>query len=104
MIEIKKVEHGGYQFLLKSKAGSVLLRSISFDNKTEITEVVDRLNQNYTKKLLFERKTDYKGQFQFYLKNNKGKVIGHSQPYNSEAGMENGIKNLTNSISNIKLI
>lgn len=103
-MEIKKLEQGGYQFVLKSKAGATLLQSISFDNKSEISEILKLLNQNLYKKHLFERKTDYKGQFRFLLKDDMGKVIGHSQSYNSEAGMENGIKNLTKGISEIKSI
>ncbi len=48
---------------------------------------------------VFERKTDYNGKFLFILKNSEGKVLGNSMLYNSEAGMENGIKNLKTSIS-----
>jgi len=47
----------------------------------------------------FERKTNHKGEFQFSLKDSDGKIIGHSQNYNSEAGMENGIKNLRSTIN-----
>ena len=104
MIEIYKEEQKGYSFHLKSQSGNTLLRSVPFNNKAEITKTLNHLNQNVQKHLLFERKTDYKGKFQFYLKNASGKVIGHSGTYSSEAGMENGIKNLTKRITNIKLI
>ncbi len=46
----------------------------------------------------FERKTNHSGAFMFSLKDENGKIVGYSQCYNSEAGMENGIKNLKNKI------
>ncbi|MBU3024629.1 YegP family protein [Zobellia galactanivorans] len=50
----------------------------------------------------FERKTNHDGQFLFYLKDANGQILGHSLPYGSEAGMENGIKNLINSLNALK--
>jgi len=46
----------------------------------------------------FERTTNHGGDFQFRLKNINGELIGNSLSYSSEAGMENGIKNLRQSI------
>ncbi|MGB5667196.1 MAG: YegP family protein, partial [Maribacter sp.] len=39
--------------------------------------------------------------FLFSLKNNGGQIIGISELYSSEAGMENGIKNLKNRIASL---
>ena len=44
--------------------------------------------------LRVERKTDYSGKFLFNLRDKKGKVVGKSSLFSSEAGMENGIKHL----------
>jgi len=78
-----------------------LLRSIDFIDKNEINQTLSTLNKN--QQIHFERKTNYKGKFQFSLKDSNGQLIGHSEPYSSEAGMENGIKNLKKSISEFKL-
>ena len=50
----------------------------------------------------FERKTNHSGQFLFNLKDNDGNLIGQSQFYDSEMGMENGIKNLQNRLEELK--
>ncbi len=49
----------------------------------------------------FERKTNTEGKFHFSLKDDDGRIIGHSEPYDSEAGMENGIKNLQEKIQSL---
>ena len=94
MIEIIRGEKDDYKFTLKAESGSVLLNSVLFQNEKEIRQLVERLNIIQQKRSVFERKTDHNGKFHFNLKNLNGKVIGTSQLYGSEAGMENGIKNL----------
>ncbi|HAI37493.1 MAG TPA: hypothetical protein DCM40_04830, partial [Maribacter sp.] len=46
----------------------------------------------------FERRTNTDGKFLVELKNSTGKIVGSSGLYTSEAGMENGILNITNSL------
>lgn len=46
--------------------------------------------------LKFERKTAANGKFHFNLKAGNGQIIGSSQMYASEAGMENGIDSVKN--------
>lgn len=95
MIEIIK-ENGNdtIRFALKAESGNILLRSTSFQTEYEVREVVQNLGILQGKRNAFERKTNHDGQFLFNLKNTNGEVIGTSQSYRSEAGMENGIKNL----------
>ncbi|WP_158977670.1 YegP family protein [Cellulophaga sp. L1A9] len=85
---------GNHAFKLENERGNTLLESIPYTDKLELEKVVANLSTFIERPLLFERKTNYKGEFLFMLKNNEGKVIGNSKLYNSEAGMENGIKNL----------
>lgn len=96
MIEIKKENENAYIFSLKAESGTTLLNSITFSNENKVKEVLRSLKSNTIK--VFERKTDYTGKFLFNLKNTNGNIIGSSQLYSSEAGMENGIKNLQNRI------
>jgi len=100
VVEIVKEINGKYSFRAKSKSGGLLLRSIDFIDENEINQTLSELNQKGL--FSFERKTKTSGKFQFNLKDANGRVIGYSNLYTSEAGMENGIKNLTKSISAIK--
>jgi len=99
MVEIKKENGNEYIFSLKAESGITLLNSISFSNENEAKKVVRSLLTGTKKKI--ERKTNHKGEFLFNIKDKNGKLIGNSQLYGSEAGMENGIKNLQNRITSL---
>lgn len=99
MIEIRKEVSEDYSFVLKAESGHVLLKSVPFSNKKVAIDIANGLSSFVVKSSNFERKTNHNGQFLFNFKNNEGVLIGSSQLYNSEAGMENGIKNLTNRIT-----
>lgn len=101
MIEIRKSEDNTYQFTLKTSDGITLLNSIDFDSEEEVQQTVQNLNPILERQSVFERRTDHEGKFLFKLKDLNGRVIGNSQRYSSEAGMENGIKNLKRRIANI---
>ncbi len=104
MIEIKKQKGSMYLFNLKTKNGHVLLKSMLFNSKTELKKTIKNLSPLIEKQSVFERRTNNEGKFLFNLKNKEGIIIGSSKLYSSEAGMENGIKNLKNNISTISNI
>ncbi|SIQ75420.1 YegP family protein [Maribacter ulvicola] len=99
MIKIDKDKDGSFHFILESVDGKTLLKSISFTSKNEVNNVIKdiRCFKNANGKF-FERKTNTDGKFLVELKNSSGKVIGSSGLYSSEAGMENGILNISNSL------
>lgn len=99
MIEIRKEQDDSYRFQLKNANGNVILVSVPFSDKNEIRKTVSELSPLIHKPAVFERKTDYNGKFLFNLKNSNGQVIGKSSLFESEAGMENGIKNVKNRIA-----
>ncbi|MEP3210298.1 MAG: YegP family protein [Maribacter sp.] len=99
MIEIKKNAIDDYCFILKAESGQALLNSVTFSNKITVDEVVDSLTTLKRNRNTIERKTNHSGKFLFCLKNNNGEIIGNSLLYGSEAGMENGIKNLISRIN-----
>ncbi|MCM4171631.1 DUF1508 domain-containing protein [Arenibacter sp. TNZ] len=99
MLEIKKESDTTYTFSLQSESGQTLLTSIPFSKRAEIDKTIANLKILIGQSSVFERKTDYTGKFLFIMKDNQGKIIGNSMLYSSEAGMENGIKNLKTSIS-----
>jgi len=101
MIEIKKRDSGKFSFDLKTQGGHTLLKSVDFTDQQEAQNIVKSLNQVRANGIRFERKTNHDGMFLFNLKNSRGKLIGQSMLYNSEAGMENGITNLKNTITSL---
>ncbi|MFS4469197.1 YegP family protein [Maribacter sp. 2210JD10-5] len=99
MIELFEIDKEKHRFIVKSKSGTTLLNSIDFKNKEEVEQTVLNLTSTSNAIKRIERKTNFDGKFLFDVKNNEGKTIGSSGLYSSEAGMENGIKNLRNSLS-----
>ncbi|ADY30533.1 MULTISPECIES: YegP family protein [Cellulophaga] len=97
MLDIEKKEDNTFTFSLKTKNNVVLLQGNSFKTKEELHSAIKEIMPSINSLNVFERKTAYNGKFLFNLKGLNGKVIGKSQFYSSEAGMENGIKNLKNS-------
>ena len=103
MIEISKRNDNRYQFSLKTAEGKTLLESVDFGSEAEIKQTVKELIPLVQRQNCFERKTNYDGNFLFNLKDKNGKIIGNSLLYESEAGMENGIKNLSKRITHLSL-
>ena len=101
MIEIKKKGTNSYTFKLKTQNGHTLLRSVEYKNKKDMQHSVHHLNPSNRHNIKIERKTNHEGLFLFDIKNSKGQLIGHSQYYSSEAGMENGIENLKKRIDSL---
>jgi len=101
MIEIIEDTSAEYSFVLKTEGGHALLNSVVYSNKKAVKEVVSSLLSLKKNRNTFERKTNTNGKFLFSLKSTSGEIIGNSMLYQSEAGMENGIKNLINRIDSL---
>lgn len=101
MIEIRKDASEDYSFVLKAESGHALLNSVVYSNKAIAEEAVSSLQTIKRSLNTIERKTNHNGKFLFSLKNNNGELIGNSLLYESEAGMENGIKNLMTRINSL---
>ncbi len=99
MIEVLKETDDTYRFLLKSTNGQAIFSSVPFADEKEVTQIIAGLRPLMRKEGIFERKTDYEGKFLFKLKSASGSPIGTSRLFDSEAGMENGIKNLKKQIN-----
>ncbi|MGI9551018.1 MAG: YegP family protein [Aurantibacter sp.] len=94
MIEISQQEDNTYKFYIKTESGQLLLTSRGVKSMDKIEQMTDLLKGSDKMRLLFERKTNHQGKFLFNIKDKNGQLLGTSELYNSEAGMENGIKNL----------
>lgn len=101
MIQIKKESDHTYTFEIQSKEGQALLHSTPFNDREKMERTIASLKEWGKLQSSFERKTNYHGKFFFLFNNCDGKLVGNSLFYSSEAGMENGIKNLKNVISHL---
>ncbi len=101
MIYINEGQNNTFCFSVKTDEGNELLESVQFTSKKDLTKAIKALSPLVKKASVFERKTDHDGRFLFTLKDGSGRIIGTSQYYSSEAGMENGIRNLRNRIAAI---
>lgn len=94
MFELKNKEGSGYHFTLKAKNGQVILSSEVYNSKSAAENGIASVKKNAPEDGKYERKTAKNGKFYFNLKAGNGQVIGSSQMYASESGMENGINSV----------
>lgn len=93
-------KNGEFQFNLQASNGQIILSSEGYTSKSACQNGVDAVRKNASNDSLFERKTASNGKFHFNLKSTNGQVIGTSQMYESEAGMENGISSVQQNATN----
>jgi len=97
MFEVKQKEGSdGFHFVLKAKNGQVILSSQMYANKTGAMNGVESIKKNAIDDSKYERKTAKNGKFYFNLKAANSQIIGTSQMYSGESGMENGIESIKN--------
>ncbi|MDY8135530.1 YegP family protein [Aquimarina sp. 2201CG5-10] len=94
MFELKNKEGASYHFTLKAKNGQVILSSEVYNSKAAAENGISSVKKNASEDGRYERKTAKDGRFFFNLKAGNGQVIGSSQMYSSESGMENGINSV----------
>lgn len=101
MITVQPHSEKGNQFKVQTQSGDTLLTSIAFPDKLKMDETLKNLATLTLTRNHFERQTNTEGKFLFSVKDNTGRTIGYSEPYDSEAGMENGIKNLISTMKSL---
>ncbi|ETN95375.1 hypothetical protein SAMN04487906_2472 [Zhouia amylolytica] len=88
-----------FYFNLKAKNGQVILSSQGYESKSGASNGINSIKENAEDDSKYERKTASNGKFHFNLKAGNGQIIGSSQMYASEAGMENGIESVKTNAS-----
>ncbi|PHS65746.1 MAG: hypothetical protein COB12_06655 [Flavobacterium sp.] len=89
--EIKKDKRGEFRFNLKAGNGQTILVSEGYKAKTSCLNGIESVRKNSQDDSKFERLVAKNGKPYFNLKATNGQVIGTSEMYNSNSGMENGI-------------
>lgn len=83
-----------YYFNLKAKNGQIILSSQGYADKSGAKNGIESVKTNCSDDRKFERKTASNGKFHFNIKAANGQIIGSSQMYAGESGMENGIESV----------
>lgn len=92
MYKIEQVSSNNlFYFLIVAKHGHIILKSEVFNSLDAVKKGIKVVQRNAMNMSRYERKTTSEGKFYFNLKSVSGDVLGKSQMYSSEAGMENGI-------------
>ncbi len=93
-----------YYFNLKAKNGQIILSSQGYADASGAKNGIESVKKNCGDDSKYERKTASNGKFHFNLKAANGQIIGSSQMYASEAGMENGIESVKNNAPNAEVV
>ncbi|MAN59896.1 MAG: hypothetical protein CMC08_08705 [Flavobacteriaceae bacterium] len=93
MFELKQKD-STYHFNLKASNGQVILSSEVYNTKAAAKNGIESVKKNAREEARYERKTAKNGKFHFNLKATNGQIIGSSQMYASESGMNNGIESV----------
>jgi len=93
MFELKK-SNDKFHFVLKAGNGQVILSSQMYASKASATNGIESVKKNCGNDNSWERKTAKNGKFHFNLKSSNGQIVGSSQMYASESGMNNGIESI----------
>lgn len=83
-------------FEFKTPNNQLLFTSNYYASKEQALAVIEAIKDNTHYK--YERKTNVDGKFYFVINANNREIIGKSQVYSSEAGMENGINTMKKNI------
>jgi uncharacterized protein YegP (UPF0339 family) len=90
MFELKQ-SGDKYHFVLKAGNGQVILSSQMYASKSSAMNGIESVKKNCGDDNCFEKKTAKNGKFHFNLKSTNGQIVGSSQMYAAESGMNNGI-------------
>ncbi|MCF2219180.1 YegP family protein [Chryseobacterium sp. PS-8] len=93
-------KNGEFQFNLKATNGQVILSSEGYSSKAGCQNGIESVRKNAQDDSKFERLTAKDGRSYFNLKATNGQIIGSSQMYESDNGMEKGIESVKNNAPN----
>ncbi|PVW13868.1 YegP family protein [Marixanthomonas spongiae] len=93
MFELKQ-SGDKYHFNLKAGNGQVILSSQMYASKASAMNGIESVQKNCGNDDCYEKKTAKNGKFHFNVKSTNGQIIGSSQMYAAESGMNNGIESV----------
>lgn len=84
-------KNGEFQFNLQASNGQTILTSEGYASKSACHNGIASVRKNAPDDARYERKAAANGKHHFNLTSTNGQVIGSSQMYASQSGMEAGI-------------
>lgn len=90
----KSEKNNQFYFNLKAGNHETILASEGYTTKAAAINGIESVQTNSQFDSKFDRLTAKNGQFYFNLKASNGQVIGTSEIYKSQSGMENGIESV----------
>lgn len=102
--EIYTDKSGEFRFRLKASNGQAIFASEGYSAKAGCKNGIESVRKNSQNDNLFDRLTAKNGKSHFTLKSTNGQVIGSSQMYASESGMENGITSVKNNAPGAEIV
>jgi uncharacterized protein YegP (UPF0339 family) len=91
---ISTAKSGEYYFNLKATNGQTILTSEMYSSRDACTNGIESVMKNCDDDKRFDRKLSSGNNPYFNLKAANGQIIGKSEMYESQAGMENGISSV----------
>lgn len=92
--EIKIAKNGQHYFNLKAGNGQIILTSEMYTTKAACENGIESVKKNAPDDARYDRKEGASGKYHFNLKAANHQVIGSSQMYADESGMNNGIESV----------
>ena len=89
--DLKKSPSGKFMFNLKAGNNQIILTSESYDSKKAAENGIASVKKNAGDDKRYERKASKKGEPYFVLKAGNGEIIGKSEMYSGNSGMNDGI-------------
>ena len=87
----KSTSNGQYYFRLRAKNGEIILKSEGYITKQGCLNGIASVKTNAPFDSRYDRRKSVNEQYYFNLKASNGEIIGTSETYHTQQGMENGI-------------
>ena len=91
---IIKNTNGEHYFSLKGDNSQIILTSQMYSSKSECIDGIELVRTNCSEFNSYERKKSINKKHYFVLKASNGQIIGNSEMFETNAGMDNGIESV----------
>lgn len=102
--EIKQAKNDQYHFNLKAGNGQIILTSEMYTTKAACENGIESVKKNADNDDRYERKEAKNGKYHFNLKAGNHQIIGTSQMYADQGGMDNGIESVKKNAPDAEIV
>jgi uncharacterized protein YegP (UPF0339 family) len=101
--EIYTDKRGEFRFRLKANNGQAILASEGYKSKASCTNGIESVRKNSQDDSKYEKLESKSGKTYFNLKATNGQIIGTSEMYSSNSGMQNGMASVRKNAPNAEV-